>query len=312
MTPLSTLELTPEQVARLTRSKRETRVTNLIDQSRAILASAIEEQVLLDGREVVATVVLFSGGNDSTILAHLFRESVTHAVHANTTIGIEATREFVRTTCQVWGLPLIERRPPRIVDRYDSLVLEHGFPGPGHHFKMYQRLKERALEQVRREFVSDPRRQRIVFLAGRRRSESQRRAKVPATERRGSIVWVSPLVNWTRWDLNTYRQMHRDVPVNEVSGLIHMSGECCCGSFAKPGEREELGYWFPELLHHIASLEAAIAHREDIPEYRRKWGWGANRRVGADAHPSPTGPLCSTCDNRFRNATDATRANVLP
>ena len=125
-----------------------------------------------------------SGGNDSTVLAHLFRPEATHAAHANTTIGIAQTRDFVRSTCEEWGLPLIERTPPRESDHYRALVLDQGFPGPGHHFKMFQRLKERALRSIQKDLGGNPRTRRVVFLAGRRRSESQRRANVPAMERR--------------------------------------------------------------------------------------------------------------------------------
>lgn len=287
-----------EVIASLTRPERAARVEMLMAESRDILADAIERHIWNDGRMVAATVVLFSGGNDSTVLAHMFREEATHAAHANTTIGIEKTRDFVRNTCEEWGLPLIERKPPRERDQYRALVLDQGFPGPAHHFKMFQRLKERGLEQVRRELVSNPRKERVVFIAGRRRSESERRAAIVQSERRGSTVWVSPLVNWTKLDLTTYRLMQRDVPVNVVSDLIHMSGECLCGSFAAPNEREEVGYWFPEAFEEIAGLEAEIANREDIPAERRIWGWGAHRR---DIRPSKTGALCSSCDDRFQD-----------
>lgn len=293
MTPSGLLALDSERVARLTRSDREARVTALVAQSREFLNAAIERHVLSDRRRLAATVVLFSGGGDSTVLAHMFRHTATHAAHANTTIGIERTREFVRSTCDQWGLPLLERMPPRTVDHYAALVRSQGFPGPGHHFKMYQRLKERSLEQVRRELVGNPFKERLVFIAGRRRSESQRRHDIPASERRGSTVWVSPLVNWTKFDLTTYRLMQGDVPVNEVSDLIHMSGECCCGSFAKAGEREELAFWFPALIAQIEQLEAEIADRDDIPVHRRTWGWGATMRE--PFKPSATGPLCSSC-----------------
>lgn len=294
--PADILPLTGEDVARMTRPQREARVTNLIAESRQILADAIEEHVLADKRRVAGIVPLFSGGNDSTTLLHLFRHDATHVAHANTTIGIEQTREFVRNVCEQWGLPLLERKPPREIDHYEALVLDRGFPGPGHHFKMYQRLKERALEQVRRELVTQPYRERVVFIAGRRRSESQRRQSIPAAERNRSTVWVSPLVNWTKLDLNTYRLMCGDVPANQVSDLIHMSGECLCGSFATPNEREEIAAWFPEVFDQIAGLERAIADRDDIPEHRKTWGWGAYRR---DVKPSKTGALCSSCDDRF-------------
>jgi 3'-phosphoadenosine 5'-phosphosulfate sulfotransferase (PAPS reductase)/FAD synthetase len=304
-TPADPLALTNAEVARLTASQRERRVKRLVVESRQILLDATREHVTNDGRKVAATVILFSGGNDSTTLAHLFRREATHAAHANTTIGIETTRDFVRNACEEWGLPLIERKPPRKSDHYRALVLSQGFPGPAHHFKMFQRLKERALRQVQRELVTNPRKERVVFIAGRRRTESARRASVPEMERRGSAVWVSPLVNWTKLDLNTYRLMAGDVPRNQASDLIHMSGECLCGAFAAPGERAEIDQWFPLALEEIRELEALIVDRHDIPEHRKTWGWGADpAKKALDGAPSKKGALCSSCDDRFQATFD--------
>lgn len=299
------LAMTDAEVATLTRPKREARVADLVEEARDLLALAIEKHVTNDGRMVAATVVLYSGGNDSTTLAHIFRRDVDYAAHANTTIGIEETRDFVRNTCEEWGLPLIERKPPRIEDQYRALVLDQGFPGPAMHYKMFQRLKERALEQIRRELVANPRKERIVFLAGRRRQESARRANIPEMERRGSVVYVSPLVNWTKLDLNTYRLMAGDVPRNQASDLIHMSGECLCGAFAAPGERSEIDAWFPTALDEVRELEAMLADRADIPDHRKTWGWGADPALKAlDGKPSKTGALCSSCDVRFAELED--------
>lgn len=289
-------QLSPEDVAHMTRSQREERVRDLIRVSHGIVDAALANH--FKGRRVAATCILFSGGNDSTTLAHLFKGRADVAVHANTGIGVRQTREFVRQVCAGWQLPLIEKSPPQ-GDTYRELVLDRGFPGPGQHFKMYQRLKERCLRQARAELVSDPRKERVLFLAGRRRTESARRSAVPASGREGSVVWASPLVLWTKPDLNTYRLMCGDVPVNEVSDLIHMSGECLCGSFAEKEELEMVGMWFPEVREQIEALEAEIADREDIPEIRRKWGWGAYRAdPAALKRRSRSGPLCTSCDAR--------------
>lgn len=311
-------------VARMTRSEREARVETLVRESRDILTDAIGAHVLRDGRDLTGIVTLFSGGNDSTVLAHLFRDTATHAAHANTGIGIEQTRDFVRNTCEEWGLPLLERRAPNERDHYRNLVLTHargkkgqalgGFPGPAMHFKMFARLKERALEQVRRELVTSAYRQRVVFLAGRRRAESKRRRNVPKMERRGSTVWVSPLVNWTKLDMNTYRLMQGDVPANQVSDLIHMSGECLCGSMASPGERAEVAYWYPGAFEDIAEMEAKLSGRDDIPDHRKAWGWGADpiakaaetaylaqfEAVEEELQATSSPFLCQSCDDRYQ------------
>lgn len=272
------------------------RVRRLINESHAILDEALATQIIGANRSVAGVVVLFSGGNDSTTLAHMFRKRATHAAHANTGIGIEQTRQYVRDTCADWGLPLVEKHPPA-GSTYRELVLDQGFPGPAMHWKMYQRLKERCLEQVRNEIVKRPYKERVIFLAGRRSSESKRRNKLAdqsPIERKGSIVWVSPLVNWTKTDLNTYRMLFPDVPRNEVSDILHMSGECLCGAFAHSGELEEISDWYPHMAEEIRTLEREVEATGKFPVERCRWGWGAGKQK-----PSKSGPLCSTCDDRF-------------
>lgn len=278
-------------VAALTRPDRELRVRRLIEQAHDLYDEALS--VHLDGKELVASCVLYSGGNDSTVLTHLFRGRATHAIHANTTIGIEQTRQFVRDTCEAWGLPLIEKVAPT---PYRDLVIERGFPGPAMHFKMYQRLKERCLVAARNDLVDDPYRQRVVFIAGRRRQESKRREAVPIHERKGSVIWSSPLAFWTKLDLTTYRLMAGDVPSNPVSDVLHMSGECLCGAFAHPGELDEIGSWFPEVRAEIEALEREV-RAAGHPESLCTWGHGRGR-------PSEVGPLCSSCDVRYQQELD--------
>jgi len=273
--------LTPERVSRL---------DDLIAEAGQILETAIETHVYADRRTVAAICCLFSGGNDSTVLTHLFRNRADYAVHINTGIGIEQTRQYVRDTCIAFGLPLIEEHPPP-GSTYREIVLDRGFPGPAHHWKMYTRLKERGLEKVRTRLVPNPYRQRVVFLAGRRRDESHRRAAVPEQGRKRSMVWVSPLVNWTKLDINTYRLLH-DLPRNEVSDLLHMSGECLCGAFAKKGELDEIGDWFPDVRKQIEELQEEVRAAGHL-EQRCQWGWGAYRDGGPR---SKSGLMCSTCE----------------
>jgi len=274
-------------VAALTRPDRAKRVRHLIEQAHDLYETGIAEH--LGGRDLVASCVLFSGGNDSTTLAHMFRGKATHAVHANTTIGIEQTRQFVRDTCSAWGLPLIEKTAPTT---YRELVIERGFPGPAMHFKMYQRLKERGLDAARAELIDNPRRERVAFIAGRRRQESKRRADVPLSQRDGSVIWVSPIAFWTKPDLMTYRLLNPDVPRNQASDTLHMSGECLCGAFAHRGELDEIGFWFPEMKAEIEALEDEV-RAAGHPEPFCTWGHGQG---GA---PSKVGALCSSCDARF-------------
>lgn len=251
--------------------------------------------------DMAACVVMFSGGNDSTVLAHLMREHCTHFGHSNTGIGVEQTREYVRTVAAAWNIPLVEHGPDE-QDSYRSSVLAYGFPGPGHHFRMYQRLKERAFRKIRDEFVSDPYRERVMFLGGIRKDESKRRANRDEHHRDGSIVWVSPIINWTDDDMRTYRDANPDLPRNEVSDMLHMSGECLCGAYAERGELDQIRFWFPDVAEHIDEL-AAEARAAGVDEQRCRWGWGAYR----DWDPNQLalfaadleGTTCEACPTRF-------------
>lgn len=268
------------------------RLDALIEDANRILDQAIESA---GDKRIAGIVCLFSGGNDSTTLAHLFRDRVTHYAHANTGIGIEQTREYVRKTCADWGVPLIERTPPP-GKGYEDLVLGRvrpgprgkrdlvwpgGFPGPAAHGIFFQRLKERALELIRNELVRSPRRERVIYLAGRRAEESARRTsrfmagQLREVERRGSIIWASPLINWSKLDLNAYRRRFSDVPRNEVSDILHMSGECLCGCFGHPGEIDEIRMWFPEVAEYLDDLERRVreANLRGVKPEHCKWNW---------------------------------------
>jgi 3'-phosphoadenosine 5'-phosphosulfate sulfotransferase (PAPS reductase)/FAD synthetase len=286
-------------VAALSRNDRALRVRHLTSQAHAILAEGTAAH--LRGRSVAATCVLLSGGDDSTAIAHIFRKQASHFVHVNTGTGIPQTTEFVREVTAGWGVPLIEVAPP---NSYRDLVLGRvktkgsgedvwpgGFPGPGAHGTMYQRLKELSLDQVRHILgIANSRTECAVWIAGRRRQESERRADIPRHEADGSVTWVSPVVNWTKLDLATYRQLH-DVPRNPVSANIHMSGECLCGAFAKPGEMEHIGFFYPEVKARFEALQEEVT-AAGVPEPWCTWGHGQG---GSPKKPS-TGRLCSSCD----------------
>lgn len=307
-----------EVVARLTGRQRAARVEHLTEAAHRIADEAVDRwlNVTIDRqgveqhrpRTLVATCVLFSGGNDSTTLAHLFRGRATHALHANTGIGVEETRQYVRDVCASWGLPLIERRSPKHEDHYEQLVVERGFPGFASHWLYYARLKERALDECRGPLgVRRSRTRAALWLAGRRRGESDRRggfgadgqAQVALNQYDGSVIWASPLAHWQKLDLNAYRLLHRDVPRNEVSDLLHMSAECLCGAGAKPGELDRLRQWYPETAEEIDRLQGLV-RAAGHPEELCRWGHGLTgsqiaKLTGRRIVERPAGLLCGSC-----------------
>ena len=232
---------------------------------------------------------LMSGGHDSLCATHLASRHPLFAgvVHINTGIGVEQTRQFVRDVCKDRGWKLYEYHPPV---PYEELVKEYGFPGPTMHTLMYNRLKERGLRQLSREHKIE-RLDRILLATGVRSQESLRRmGTTEPINREHSRVWVAPIHNWSNQDKNWYMQTH-SLPRNEVVDLLHMSGECLCGAFARPGERAELRMWYPDVVNRIEALERDVAA---IPKLTGKCRWGQSPKDPNQIEMAFL-PLCSSC-----------------
>jgi 3'-phosphoadenosine 5'-phosphosulfate sulfotransferase (PAPS reductase)/FAD synthetase len=279
---------------------RAARLDDLIAESSEIIDRAL---AFAGEWEVRGIIGLFSGGNDSTVLAHLIRDRVTHYAHANTQVGAEPTRQFVRDTCGRWDVPLLERRGSEQSSgfSYEDLVLRRcptvsprakydyiwpgGFPGQDAHRVFFGHLKERALRLIRRELIDSPLNQRVVFLDGRRAEESANRKRFAGTRKRqpwsmaGTEISVSPLLRWTKLDLNEYRRRFPEVPRNETADLMHMSMECACGSYAHEGEMGEIETWLPGLAEWLHWLEWELRRLGlDIPPHTLTWGWNRGGR----------------------------------
>ena len=260
-----------------------------IETARQILVDAIRQF------NPKAVIGLYSGGNDSTVAMHLTRDLLTHAAHIVTGIGIPSTTEFVHEQCRVLlDVPLIELvTPPEV---YEKLLFQirsghiQGFPGPSAHNVAYYYLKQKRLRELRGMFIKDNRKDRVIFVNGIRSHESARRARRALScpiRREGSIIWVQPILNFDSQTMLDYRRAF-DIPQCEASALLHRSGECLCGAFARSGELEEIELWFPEMGAYIRTLEDRLKAAD---AKNCKWGGsGTGHKRGKDP-----GPLCSDC-----------------
>lgn len=237
----------------------------------------------------VARVCLFSGGNDSTVVAHRCRDHYDTLAFIDTGTAVPGVREFVEQFAASLGKPL---RFYESGGEYRRMVLEHGFPGPAQHGRAYIRLKERQLEALKRDLKKGhPRSARVLYLTGVRRDESKRRSRRSEITRTGATVFCNPLIDWTNSQMHRYRAEH-ELPQSDVAALIHRSGECNCGAFAAPGEREMMQSLWPDWFEKtIASLE-----REAKAQGIAACEWG---KAPPAQLPDEVGPLCSDCQLRL-------------
>lgn len=256
----------------------------------AILAQAFDEHAPLK------TYVLFSGGNDSLVLLHWatnlpseVRDRIDGVIHVNTGIGIPLTSQFAVQIAAEWGWEVHELHPPRSYEQVfiDDAII-NGLPGPGMHRVAYARLKERPLRKfVRQQKLA--RFDRIMFLTGIRHDESQIRMGYTDTviDRIGAQVWVNPIYWLDNLHMAEYRQVH-DLPKNPVSEHLHISGECLCGAFARPGELDEIAFFYPEVAERIRDIE-----RRAEEKGLRYCRWGVRRDDNDE--PDLPGPMCRAC-----------------
>jgi 3'-phosphoadenosine 5'-phosphosulfate sulfotransferase (PAPS reductase)/FAD synthetase len=246
---------------------------------------------------------LFSGGHDSlTACAVAFawaaeRGLEMEAAHLRTGTGVPQTLEYVELVAHQQGWPLTIFDPPV---PYADIVREHGFPGPGQHGLMYARLKERPLRELVRQSktaFSD----RVMLVTGARSDESQRRMRhVERITRDGAQLWTAAIWNWSKIDCANYAFKRRELPRSPVVDIMHMSGECRCGAFARPGELAEWMAWFPEETQWITDLQEEIA-AAGVQAYR--WGERPPRihreqmaiAFGDDWDAGTPGILCVGC-----------------
>jgi 3'-phosphoadenosine 5'-phosphosulfate sulfotransferase (PAPS reductase)/FAD synthetase len=242
----------------------------------------------------VAIRVGFSGGRDSLAVTHWMMNNVEgcEAFHCNTGIGIEATREFVRDTCRTMGWKLHEIRAKEDCGQdYDEIVRQHGFPGPDGHSTMYARLKERPIRRLVKEAQMGVRGARVMLATGIRHDESVRRMRYAGKEvsRTGSQLWVSPLYWWSASKRDAYIKQH-NLPINPISAMLGMSGECLCGAFAHKGEKSIVRIADPKTADRIDALE------QEALGLGFTWGWEGRPPKGGRNPAQTWMPLCIGCE----------------
>lgn len=247
---------------------------------------------------------LYSGGYDSVCACYVASRHPKFGgavYHIDTGIGSKATRRHVDETCDELGWKLVVLKSK---DTFEKFVTMMGFPGPGGHQWVYLRLKDRCIEQIERLH-----RGHVVLVTGCRSSESQRRMGHVTPLRVGDPtpdggttrvrrVWVNPCHDWTDEEQRAF-VAHHGFPRNPVKdSILGMSGECLCGAFARPNEREMIRQVCPDVDAEIVRLEALVEADGVIEERNRKWGYRGKDSGRKPIEVADTGPLCSNCDRK--------------
>lgn len=279
-------------------------------------ATEAATEVLDDAPTRGDVLALSSFGHDSLTAAHLARQSrlgLNGVVHVNTGIGIPETRQFGKRRVAELGLDYYEVGAPdpaagyvseyrQLYREYESLVLEHGFPGPAIHGIMYINLKHEPLKAWLDAHYPD---REVTLVSGVRRHESDRRMEnVDETGRQDYLgaPTISPLVEFTGLDVTRYRSA-LGLPRNPVVDLLHMSGECLCGAYAARGERRTIRRYFPRVHRYLTCLETkvlAAAYTDDGPDRRfARWGHGRlHEREQKAMDDDAQALLCESCEQR--------------
>lgn len=259
---------------------------------------------------------LNSGGHDSLSCNIVASKALKFdgCLHVNTGIGIEATRDFVRATCERQSWPLWEYKAientkadgtPDPMD-YEAIVRRYGFPGPNAHRYMYIKLKQRCIERFLKDMVASPK-SPVLFISGARTEESTRRMGNTKTEpsNYGRSVWLNAIHDWTKADTNALIDVLK-VERNLVVDLIHKSGECLCGAYAKRGELAELNQWdiTRPAYNRIVALQNEVAaifpwKWEDAPpEWWNERNDGQTFLLDYDDPEAWEQPLCHGCNKQ--------------
>lgn len=236
---------------------------------------------------------LFSGGDDSTVLAWLAMQHprVKGVIFANTLTGDKETVQYVRETAKAQGWEYHETKPA-VSDRLPAMIAARGIMGPAMHPIAFNNLKGKPWDKLRGKLATQHKcaRKDVLFLTGVRRQESTKRARTVNLikmyeSKTGKLksVWGAPLYDWTREDLERFFGLDK-LPRNMHAYAFGASRECGCKTaegvqdaiieqqkFPVYWERRKLQYELARAAYALQEfeLEHGLIDPEDatIPRY---------------------------------------------
>lgn len=209
-----------------------------------------------------------SGGKDSVTAAHLLasQDKLAGILFIDTGIAVPDLLPFIYRLVDAQGWELEVYRTPV---EYDDWVMRYGFPGPAQHGAVMNALKGRALRTFKKNHPGEH------VASGVRMAESRRRAL--HTQAHGTFERVpmhAVISDWSTASVWEYVRKN-DLPRSPAYNTLHISGDCCCGSFSERDEVHLIEMFYPELADRLHRLEERVAACGKIRNrLSRKWGGG--------------------------------------
>ncbi len=250
-----------------------------------ILRDAIKEHY------IDSLYVGFSGGKDSSVVADFasknFSGQFKGCIFCDTGIKVAEAKKFVEDYCteRNWDLKIVH--PKRT---FEMIVKENGFPGPSVHTFIMRYLKYIPMRAFIAECYDEG--QKPAILSGVRQQESVRRGINATSEvyHDGRLIFISPMLYKSdEWMYEYY--LKEGLKRSPVYDTLHISGDCLCGCYSKPGEAKLIETFHPDVFKQIQELETYCREREYS---RATWGKQAGMtHAGEQGSIDPY--LCNDC-----------------
>lgn len=230
------------------------------------------EEIVKEGvkdYKIDSLYVGLSGGKDSSVVAHFAAKNFPNifkgCIFCDTGIAVKEAKDFVIKYCREMGWRLYIVHPKRT---FEQIVKEDGFPGPTVHTFIMRYLKYIPMRGFIQQVYATGKRPAI--LSGVRQQESVRRGINASSEvyQDGKMIFISPMLYKSdSWMYEYY--VKEGLKRSPVYDTLHISGDCLCGCFSKPGEAKLVEIFHPETAMQIKKLEEWRKERK-LP--RATWG----------------------------------------
>lgn len=200
----------------------------------------------------------FSGGKDSSVvadfIAEYFPEFFGGCLFCDTGIAVEESKKFVIDCCKERKWRLFITHPDRT---YEQIVTEVGFPGPAVHNFIMRYLKYIPMRKLIYKWYEMGRKPAII--SGVRKQESVRRGINASDEvyTDGKMIFVSPMLYKSDGWMYAYYFDHK-LKRSPVYDTLHISGDCLCGCYSKPGEAKLIQIFHKRAAKFIKYLEDKV------------------------------------------------------